>query len=104
VPLVLTLKSRTVNRVPQFSLAEVERSVSTSTGDEVDPLFRHRKIAPIFISEVARSCYSVQRGSAMATSIWIAKLIGPVLLISAIPMFTSPKAVQALASDFLKSR
>jgi hypothetical protein len=40
----------------------------------------------------------------MSMSIWIARLLGPVLLISAIPMVTSPGTVHALASDFLKSR
>jgi hypothetical protein len=47
---------------------------------------------------------AAQGVGAMATSIWIAKLLGPVLVVAAIPMVTSPGAVHALASDFLKSR
>ncbi len=40
----------------------------------------------------------------MATSIWIAKLLGPVLLVAAIPMLTSARDLHEVAREFLKSR
>ncbi|MCG6858303.1 MAG: hypothetical protein LJE67_09565 [Salaquimonas sp.] len=40
----------------------------------------------------------------MAMSIWIAKLLGPVMLVAAVAMLASPKAIHALAEEFLKSR
>lgn len=40
----------------------------------------------------------------MEISIWIAKLLGPTLLATAIPMIITPKIIGELANDFLKSR
>jgi hypothetical protein len=40
----------------------------------------------------------------METSIWIAKLLGPVLLVAAITMMVSPRYINEMASEFLKSR
>lgn len=40
----------------------------------------------------------------METSIWIAKLLGPVLLVAAISMMASPRYINEMASEFLKSR
>ncbi len=40
----------------------------------------------------------------VSMSIWIAKLVGPAILVSAFSMLASPKSLQALASDFLGSR
>ena len=40
----------------------------------------------------------------MATSFFIAKLIGPVLLVAAIAMLTNPKDLLDIAREFLKSR
>jgi len=40
----------------------------------------------------------------MDTSIWIARLIGPVLLAAATPMVAAPRSMTALADDFLQSR
>ncbi len=39
----------------------------------------------------------------MATSIFIARLLGPVVLVVAIPMLASPKDVHEAAGEFLKS-
>lgn len=40
----------------------------------------------------------------MEMSIWIAKLLGPVLLAAAVPMVITPNVIGELANDFLKSR
>ena len=40
----------------------------------------------------------------MATSIWIAKLLGPVPLVAAIPMLASAKGLQEIAREFLMDR
>lgn len=40
----------------------------------------------------------------MEQSYFIARLLGPVLLIAAIPMMFNPKYLQELATEFLKSR
>jgi hypothetical protein len=40
----------------------------------------------------------------MAMSVWIAKLVGPVLLVAAIPMVASTKDLQEIAREFLKDR
>ena len=40
----------------------------------------------------------------MATSILIAKLIGPILLVAAIAMLVNPKDLQEMAREFLKNR
>ncbi len=37
-------------------------------------------------------------------SVWIAKLLGPVLLVAAIPMLVSPKDLQEVAREFLNNR
>lgn len=39
----------------------------------------------------------------METSIWIAKLLGPVLVVAAITMIASPRYINEMASEFLKS-
>lgn len=39
----------------------------------------------------------------MEMSTWIAKLLGPVILVTATPMVLSPKTIHTLATDFLKS-
>ncbi len=40
----------------------------------------------------------------LATSVWIAKLLGPVLLVAAIPMLAFSKDLQEVAREFLKNR
>lgn len=40
----------------------------------------------------------------MATSILIAKLVGPVLLVAAVAMLANPKDILEIAREFLKSR
>lgn len=40
----------------------------------------------------------------MATSILIAKLIGPILLVAAVTMLANPKDIQEVGREFLKSR
>jgi len=40
----------------------------------------------------------------MATSILIAKLIGPVLLVAAVAMLANPKDIQEIGREFLKNR
>lgn len=40
----------------------------------------------------------------MDISIWIAKLLGPPLAVSAIPMIVTPGAITRMAQDFLKNR
>ncbi len=39
----------------------------------------------------------------LATSVWIAKLLGPVLLVAAIPMLAFSKDLQEVAREFLKN-
>lgn len=39
----------------------------------------------------------------MEMSLWIAKLLGPVILVTATPMILSPKTIHTLATDFLRS-
>ena len=40
----------------------------------------------------------------LASSVWIAKLLGPVLFVAAVPMLAFPKDLQDVARDFLKNR
>ena len=40
----------------------------------------------------------------MEMSIWIAKLLGPVLVVLAFPMLVFPKDVQKIAAEFLEQR
>lgn len=40
----------------------------------------------------------------METSVWIARLLGPVVFAAAIPLVATPAAMTGLARDFLESR
>ncbi len=40
----------------------------------------------------------------LETSVWIAKLLGPVLLVAAVPMMAFPGDMQEVARQFLKNR
>jgi hypothetical protein len=40
----------------------------------------------------------------MEMSVWIAKLLGPVCLAVSTPVIASPRVIQEVAADFLKSR
>lgn len=73
-------------------------------GEGTDTLTNPSTCSPDRLREVAMNARAPLEAEAMQTSVFLAKLIGPILLVMGMSMLTNADGFRAMAQEFLRSR